>query len=104
MFHNESGRVRDGHCATSKGYSPVRTAHIAAPVPLARLMPHRCTHKTSLTSLVPHLLRDDGQHLQVDAVELIEAGPRAAAGQALEELAHGLRRGDSGMAGWRCRE
>ena len=40
---------------------------------------------------VQHLLRHHRQHLQVDAVELVEAGPGAAAGQALEELAHGLR-------------
>ena len=34
------------------------------------------------------LLGDDRQHLNVDAVELVEAGPRAAHGQSLEKLAH----------------
>ena len=34
------------------------------------------------------LLGDHRQHLNVDAVELVEAGPRAAHGQALEKLAH----------------
>jgi hypothetical protein len=33
------------------------------------------------------LLSDHTQHLQVDAVELVEASPGAAAGQPLEELA-----------------
>lgn len=33
------------------------------------------------------LLRNHTEHLQVDAVELIKAGPRAAAGQPLEKLA-----------------
>lgn len=34
------------------------------------------------------LLRDDREHLELDAVELVEAGPRARRRQALEELAH----------------
>ena len=34
------------------------------------------------------LLRDHREHLELDAVELVEAGPRARRGQALEELAH----------------
>lgn len=34
-----------------------------------------------------YLLRDDRQDLQVDAIELVEAGPGAARGEALEELA-----------------
>ena len=34
------------------------------------------------------LLRDDGEHLEVDAVELVEARPIAARGEALEELGH----------------
>jgi hypothetical protein len=34
------------------------------------------------------LLRDDGEHLEVDAVELVEARPRARGGEALEELGH----------------
>eukprot|EP00959_Pyramimonas_sp_CCMP1952_P119238 2492790-Pyramimonas_sp.AAC.2 len=36
-----------------------------------------------------HLLRHHGEHLQFDAVELIEARPRAATRKPLEELAHG---------------
>ena len=35
-----------------------------------------------------HLLCDHGQHLQLDAVELVEARPRARLRQTLEELAH----------------
>ena len=35
-----------------------------------------------------NLLRDDGEHLEVDAVELVEARPRAAGRQAFEELGH----------------
>ena len=35
-----------------------------------------------------HLLRDHGQHLQLDAVEFVEARPRARLRQTLEELAH----------------
>ena len=37
-----------------------------------------------------HLLRYHGQHLQLNAVELVKAGPRTGLGQPLEELAHGL--------------
>ena len=36
------------------------------------------------------LLRHHGQHLQLDAVELVEARPGAGLRQPLEELAHGL--------------
>ena len=35
-----------------------------------------------------HLLRDDREHLEVDAVELVEARPRARGGDALEKLGH----------------
>jgi hypothetical protein len=34
------------------------------------------------------LLRDDREHLEVDAVELVEARPRARRGEPLEELGH----------------
>jgi hypothetical protein len=34
------------------------------------------------------LLRHNGQHLDVDAVELVEAHPRATGRQSLEELPH----------------
>mmetsp|Transcript_23335 Transcript_23335/g.80944 ORF Transcript_23335/g.80944 Transcript_23335/m.80944 type:complete len:278 (+) Transcript_23335:1712-2545(+) len=36
-----------------------------------------------------NLLRDDRQHLELDAIKFVEAGPRARRRQALEELAHG---------------
>jgi hypothetical protein len=34
-----------------------------------------------------HLLRDDGQHFEINTVELIKARPGTRRGQALEELA-----------------
>eukprot|EP00955_Chlamydomonas_euryale_P036898 350585-Chlamydomonas_euryale.AAC.2 len=43
------------------------------------------------------LLRDDRQHLDVDAVELVKARPRAALRQTTEELAHELRPGVGGL-------
>ena len=33
-----------------------------------------------------HLLRDDGEHLEVDAVELVEAAPHTCLGEALDDL------------------
>ena len=36
-----------------------------------------------------YLLCDDGQDLDIDAIELVEAGPGASTGETLEELAHG---------------
>ena len=37
-----------------------------------------------------HLLRDDRQYLEFDAVELVETSPRAGRRQTLEELPHRL--------------
>ena len=44
---------------------------------------------TACYVVATHLLRDDGQHLNVDTVELVEARPGTAGRETLEELAHG---------------
>ena len=46
-------------------------------------------HTRNKLKKTTHLLSDDGEHLELDAVELVEAGPAAARRQTLEELAHG---------------
>ena len=57
--------------------------------PDLRALEHERRHLRRDGSLdVQHLLRHHGQNLQVDAVELVEARPRAGRRQTFEELAH----------------
>ena len=67
-----------------------RDVHVALRVQVQlRVLEHEALHLGHDGQLDgQNLLRHDRQHLQVDAVELVEAGPGAGGGQALEELAH----------------
>ena len=91
-------RERDPHLQVVRKLLPSGIARVHCNENCARGVQHNfCSLKHKLLQLhnyslldAEHLLRYHRQHLQLDAVELIKAGPSTGLGQPFEELPHGL--------------